>query len=118
MAYFSDPNCGYCKKLEKELSKVNDVTLYIFMYPIFQGSDTVVRNFLCAKDPVKAWDDWMLNSNAPAAANCKTATDKVVALGRKLHVTGTPNLIFANGVQSPGYLPAEELEKSLNAALK
>lgn len=118
MAYFSDPNCGYCKKLEKELSKVTDVTLYIFLYPIFQGSDAVVRNFLCAKDPVKAWDDWMLNNNAPVAASCKTATDKVVALGKKLHVNGTPNLIFANGVQNSGYLPAEELEKNLNAAQK
>lgn len=119
MAYFSDPNCSYCKKLEKELSKVNDVTLYIFLYPIFQGSDIAVRNILCAKNPLKTWDDWMLNSTLPASAVCPTPQiGKVVALGKKLRVNGTPNLIFANGVQSPGYLPAEELEKNLNAALK
>ena len=118
MAYFSDPNCGYCKKLEKELSKVTDVTLYIFLYPIFQGSDVMVNNVHCAKNPAKAWDELMQNGTAPAAATCKTGTDKVLALGKKLHVNGTPNLIFANGVQSPGYLPAEELEKNLNAALK
>ncbi|MGB8517188.1 MAG: DsbC family protein [Gallionella sp.] len=118
MAYFSDPNCSYCKKLEKELSKVSDVTLYIFLYPIFQGSDIAVRNIHCAKNPVKTWDDWMLNSTIPPAATCATSTDKVVALGKKLRVNGTPNLIFANGVQNPGYLPAEELEKNLNAALK
>lgn len=118
MAYFADPNCGYCKKLEKELSKVNDVTLYIFLYPIFQGSDVMVRNIQCAKNPVKAWDDWMLRGVTPAAATCKTPTEKVLALGKKLRINGTPNLIFANGVQSPGYLPAEELEKNLDAALK
>ncbi len=114
MAYFTDPNCGYCKKLEKELSKVTDVTLYLFMYPIFQGSDEVVRNVRCAKDPVKAWDNLMLNGTSPANASCKTPTDKVTALGHKLRVNGTPNLIFADGVQNPGYLSAEDLEKRLN----
>lgn len=118
MAYFTDPNCGYCKKLEKELSKVSDVTLYLFLYPIFQGSDEIVRNVRCAKDPVKAWDDLMLNGVTPPGASCKLPTEKVKALGKKLRVTGTPNLIFADGVQAPGYLPAEELEKRLSEAAK
>lgn len=117
MAYFTDPNCGYCKKLEKELSKVTDVTLYVFLYPIFQGSDEVVRNVHCAKNPVKAWDDLMLNGVAPASANCKAPTDKVVALGKKMRINGTPNLIFGNGVQIPGYLSADDLEAKLNASV-
>jgi len=115
LAYFTDPNCGYCKRLEKELIKVPDITLYLFLYPIFQGSDEIVRNVHCAKDPVKAWDDLMLNGIAPASASCKTPTEKVLALGKKLRVGGTPNLIFGNGSQAPGYLPAEELEKRFNA---
>ena len=118
MAYFTDPNCGFCKRLEKELAKVSDVTLYLFLYPIFPNSGDIVRNVHCAKDPVKAWDDLMLNSIAPENANCETSTEKVLALGKKLHVNGTPNLIFGNGAQSPGYLPAEELEKNLNGTNK
>ncbi|WP_435628411.1 DsbC family protein [Candidatus Ferrigenium straubiae] len=118
LAYFSDPNCGFCKRLEKELSKVNDVTLYLFLYPIFQGSDELVRNVYCAKNPVKAWDELMLDGKVPTNASCKTPTDKVLALGKKLRVNGTPNLIFGNGIQIPGYLPAEELEKRLNEAGK
>jgi len=114
LAYFTDPNCGYCKKLEKELGKLSDVTLYMFMYPIFPGSDEIVRNVRCASDPVKTWDDLMLNGVTPARASCKTTTDKVMALGKKHRVTGTPNLIFGDGMQVPGYLPAEELEKRLN----
>lgn len=117
MAYFTDPNCGYCKKLEKELSKVTDVTLYVFLYPIFQGSDEVVRNVHCAKNPVKAWDDLMLNGVAPTSANCKVPTDKVVALGKKMRINGTPNLIFGNGVQIPGYLSADDLDAKLNASV-
>ncbi|MDD4962342.1 MAG: DsbC family protein [Gallionella sp.] len=118
MAYFTDPNCGFCKKLEKELSKVTDVTLYVYLYPIFQGSDEIVRNIHCAKNPVKAWDDLMLNGVAPANASCKVSTDKVVALGKKMHVNGTPNLIFGNGVQIPGYLSADDLEEKLNAVVE
>ncbi len=118
MAYFTDPNCGYCKKLEKELAKVTDVTLYLFMYPIFNGSEELVRDVRCAKNPGKAWDDLMLNGTAPAKGNCKVPTDKVRALGEKMRINGTPNLIFGDGSQVPGYLPAEELEKHLNDALK
>jgi thiol:disulfide interchange protein DsbC len=114
VAIFTDPNCSFCRKLEKELSRVNNVTVYFFMYPIFPGSDEIVRNVLCSKNPVKAWDDWMLSEIAPAKAICATKTDKVLALGKKLHVNGTPNLIFANGMQSPGFLPAEALERNLN----
>lgn len=116
MAYFTDPNCGYCKRLEKELSKVTDVTLYLFLYPIFQGSDEIVRNVHCAKDPAKAWDNLMLNGQKPPTAKCKVPTEQVIALGKKMRVNGTPNLIFGNGAQSPGYLPAEEIERRLNAA--
>jgi thiol:disulfide interchange protein DsbC len=118
MAYFTDPNCTYCKKLEQELAKVTDVTLYLFLYPIFPNSDVTVRNVLCSKNPVKAWDDLMLKEVAPAAADCDTSTGKVLALGQKYRVNGTPNLIFGNGFQSPGYLPAEELEKNLNQPKK
>jgi thiol:disulfide interchange protein DsbC len=114
LAIFTDPNCSFCRKLEKELSGVSDVTLYFFMYPIFPGSDEIVRNVLCSKNPIKAWDDWMLSEIAPAKAICATQTEKVMALGQKLHVNGTPNLIFGNGIQSPGFLQLEELEKNLN----
>lgn len=118
MAYFTDPNCGYCKRLEKELGKVNDVTLYLFLYPIFQGSDVLVRNVYCAKNPAKAWDDLMLKGVVPAAASCRMPLDAIMALGKKLRVTGTPNLVFGDGMQVPGYLPAEELEKRLEASGK
>ncbi len=114
LAIFTDPNCTFCRRLEKELSGVTDVTLYFFMYPIFPGSDEIVRNVLCSKNPIKAWDDWMLSNIAPAKAVCETQTKKVLALGQKLHVNGTPNLIFGSGIQAPGLLPVDELEKKLN----
>jgi len=116
MAYLTDPNCGYCKKLEAELKKVDNVTLYRFLYPIFQGSDEKVRNILCSKDPNKAWEDWMVDGESAPAGDCATQTEKVKALGKKHNVTGTPTLIFPDGTLIPGYLPADELEKILNGA--
>lgn len=118
LAYFTDPNCAYCKRLEKELTKISDITLYLFLYPILPDSEEIVRNTHCAMDPVKAWDDWMLNGIEPASSSCKTFTEKVVALGKKLRIKATPNLILSNGVRAPGYITAEELEKYLKEASK
>ncbi|MBI5659394.1 MAG: DsbC family protein [Nitrosomonadales bacterium] len=117
MAYFSDPNCVYCKKLEHELRNMDNVTLYMFLYPLFQGSDEKVKAVWCSKDQVKAWDDLMLNNVQPLAGACEAPSAKVLELGRKLNLTGTPALIFADGVVVPGYVPAPELEKALNGTL-
>jgi thiol:disulfide interchange protein DsbC len=114
MAYFTDPNCGFCKKLENELKSVDNVTLYLFLYPIFEGSAEKVQAIWCSDDKVKTWDDLMLNGVQPAAGKCDTPSNKILALGKNLKVNGTPALIFANGVINPGYMPAPELEKALD----
>ncbi|MFA5371229.1 MAG: DsbC family protein [Sideroxydans sp.] len=112
---FEDPNCGYCKKMAQELEKIDNLTHYLFLFPIFEGSAELVRDISCSKQPFKAWDAWMLNGVKPSKGSCTTKTDQVVALGRKLKVNGTPALIFANGVINPGYLPADQLEQALTA---
>ena len=116
MAYLTDPNCGYCKKLEGELKGMDNVTLYIFMYPIFSGSDEKVKAVWCSNDQVKAWDDLMLNNIQSPAGTCDVPSAKVLELGKKLNANGTPMLIFADGARIPGFLPAAELEKTLNGA--
>ena len=113
LAYFTDPNCGYCKKLERELQKVTNVTLYLFLYPIFPGSDEKVQGIWCSKDKVAAWDDLMLNGVQPPAGTCATPSAKVKELARRFRLQGTPALIFADGQMVPGFLPATELEKAL-----
>jgi thiol:disulfide interchange protein DsbC len=115
MAYFTDPNCGYCKKLEHELQSVNDVTLYLFLYPMFEGSAEKINAVWCSKDKIKAWDNLMLNGVQPASLKCDVPTANVLALGKKLKVNGTPALIFANGVINPGFMPATELNKALDS---
>lgn len=118
LAIFTDPNCGYCKRLENELLQVDNITIYQFMYPLFPGSEEKVRGIWCSKDKVKAFDDLMLKDIIPPTGKCVTPTEKVLALGRKLKVNGTPALIFADGTINPGYLPAVELEKAFAAVAK
>ena len=114
MAYLTDPNCGYCKKLEGELKNVDNVTLYLFLYPIFPGSDEKVKAVWCSKNQVKAWDDLMLNNVQPPAGTCSTPSAKILELGKKLNVNGTPTLIFTDGALIPGFVSAAELKKALN----
>jgi thiol:disulfide interchange protein DsbC len=116
LAIFTDPNCGFCKRLEQELLKIDNVTLYMFLYPMFPGSEEKARGVWCSKNQVKAWDDLMQRDVMPPVGNCKTPTERVVALGRQLKVSGTPALIFSDGTINPGYMPAAELEKALSDA--
>jgi thiol:disulfide interchange protein DsbC len=112
---FEDPNCTYCRKLAKELQSVSDVTVYTFLYPILSpDSSEKSKNIWCAADRAKAWNDLMIDGKQPASASCSHPTEKVVALGRKLNVRGTPAMVFADGSRMPGYMPAAMLEKALD----
>jgi thiol:disulfide interchange protein DsbC len=118
LAVFEDPNCGYCKQFERELTKIDNVTIHLFLYPVL-GPDSVVksRNIWCAKDKVKAWTDWMVRGVAPENAECDTsALTRNRDFGQKYNITGTPTLIFSNGTRAPGAIPAEQVEKQLAAA--
>lgn len=119
LAYFGDPNCGYCKRFEQGLAKIDDVTIYVFLYPVL-GPDSVEKSksIWCSKDRIKAWDDQLVNNIAPTAAStCDTsAVDKTVAFGKQKSITGTPTLFFADGSRIPGAIPMEQVEQRLAAA--
>jgi len=116
---FEDPNCGFCKKLAKELQTVKDVTVYTFIYPVL-GDDSSEKSqaIWCAPDRMKAWNDWMLTGKTPPAKPAKcdlTGLEKSMELGRKLRVNGTPALLFTTGERVGGYIPATEIEKRFKA---
>jgi len=116
LVVFEDPNCGYCKRFEKDLQKVNNVTVYMFLYPILgPDSGEKSKNIWCAKDKAKAWQDWMVRDVMPAAASCDSAAlARNVELGRKFRINGTPTLVFADGSRVPGAIGADQVEKRLN----
>ncbi len=117
IATFEDPNCGYCKRLGKELAEMDDITVYTFLYPILsEDSRAKSDNIWCAKDQGKAWTDWVVNGKTPAEASCDTATvARNVELGQSLRINGTPTIFLADGTRIGGYVPRAELEKALAA---
>lgn len=122
MAVFVDPNCGYCKRFERDLTSVKDVTIYTFLYPIL-GPDSNVksRDIWCSKDAAKTWRSWMIDGAAPVKTmgQCDTAAlDRNVEFGRKYRVQGTPALFFEDGTRKPGALPAVEVERLLAGTKK
>ncbi|GAC1547685.1 MAG: DsbC family protein [Collimonas sp.] len=114
IAVFEDPNCGYCKRFHQTtLPEVDNVTVYTFLYNILAEDSAVkARNVWCSADRNKAWTDMMTDGKAAAAApvNCQAPNDKVLALGQKLNVTGTPTIIFADGTRAPGWIDAKTME--------
>ena len=119
---FSDPNCGYCKRLERDLLALKDVSIYTFLYPIL-GPDSTAKSkdIWCAKEPAKVWRAWMLDGQAPAkvAGACDTAAiERNTDMGKRYKVTGTPALVFEDGSRAPGAIPAAQIESRLLAAKK
>jgi len=114
IATFEDPNCGYCKKLAKELHGVDNVTIYTFLFPILaKDSEEKTKAIWCSADRSKAWLDWMLNGVVPKAENCDVPIEKFLALGDKFKVVGTPTLFLANGERLAGALSSAKIEEVL-----
>lgn len=117
LAVFEDPNCGYCKRFERDLQTIDNVTVYMFLYPIL-GNDSIdkAKSIWCAKDRGQVWQDWMVREQSiPSnAAACDTnALRRNVELGRTYKITGTPTLIFVDGTRVPGAIDAKQIEKRL-----
>lgn len=119
---FSDVDCPYCRKFEEELAKVDNITVYTFLYPVEGLHPKAVqtsKRIWCAPDRNKAWDDYIARGTVPSNdGKCANPVDATIALGQRLRINGTPTLIFANGVRVPGMVPAAQLERLLAANAK
>jgi thiol:disulfide interchange protein DsbC len=119
MAYFADPNCGYCKRFDREtLPNLSNATVYVFMYPIIAAQSVPTSKAIwCSGDRGRAWDDYVLRSVAPTAQpTCDNPVDDNLAFGSKQRIRGTPTLFFADGSRVSGALTLEQLESRLTNA--
>ena len=118
IAIFEDPNCGYCKRFERDLQGVNDITVYVFLYPIL-SPDSVEKSkaIWCSKDPGKSWIDTMTKETVPTGdKSCPTPLDQNIAFGHDKRITGTPTIIFEDGDRVPGAISMPDFEKRLKEA--
>jgi thiol:disulfide interchange protein DsbC len=118
MAIFSDPNCAYCKRQEKEMTNLTDATIYTFMVTMLAGSKEKAKAIWCSPDRQKAWEDHMLRHVEPKSVRkCDTsALTRIAKAAKELNVVVTPTLIFADGLQNPGWLRLELLNERLDSA--
>jgi len=115
VAIFEDPNCGYCKRFERDLAGVSDITVYVFLYPILSDSSvTKSKAIWCSADRGKAWMDTMVR-DVPVAGDgaCATPVDKNLAFGNSKRIQGTPTIIFEDGERIPGVMAMADFEKKL-----
>lgn len=119
LAVFEDPNCGYCKRFEKDMLNVDNITVHMFLIPIL-GKDSVKRSnqIWCSADKTAAWQDWMLRDIAPKGnGQCDTqGLEANLEFARQHKITGTPTLVFLDGQRVPGAIGAAQVEQYLSAA--
>jgi len=122
LVVFADPNCGYCKRLEKDLLTLKDVSIYTFLLPILgQDSHVKSRDIWCSKEPAKVWRSWMVDGSSipKSMGECDVAAlDRNLKLGQRYKVNGTPAVVFEDGSRSPGAMPAAQIEARVVAARK
>ena len=117
LAIFSDPNCGYCKRLEKSLQQLDNVTIYTYLIPILSpDSAQKSKQIWCATDPQKSYIDWMVNGITPnGKSDCATPLDKNMAFAKTYGITGTPTIFFTDGSRFPGAVQITDIEKKFSS---
>jgi thiol:disulfide interchange protein DsbC len=109
--------CPYCKKLEVEFERLNNVTLYVYPFPLeskFPGSTNIAKSIWCTSDKAKAWEDWMLRALRPSApTNCSNPFEQISEAAAKLNIDATPTIVFADGGVIRQFANAEAIERFL-----
>ncbi|MEY5099430.1 MAG: hypothetical protein RJA36_2149 [Pseudomonadota bacterium] len=120
LVIFEDPNCGFCKRFERDIAKLDNVTIHVLLYPILgPDSQTKSQAIWCAKDKARAFEDWMVRNIAPTPASCDTsALQRNLAFGQKYRITGTPTSFLADGTRLPGAVPLDKIEQALARSSK
>lgn len=124
---FTDIDCPYCKRLHKEIPKLNEagVEVRYAAYPrsgikdrrtgeLTESYKTMVSVW-CAENPAKVMDDAMVGI-PPESKSCDNPVQNHMMQALEMEVNGTPNMIFENGNIIPGFAPAHEILKELKSS--
>lgn len=123
---FTDVDCGYCRKLHREIPKMNDlgITVQYLAYPragVYKdrartqltGSYKKIKSVWCDDDREAAMTKAKATGFIKENLKCEAPIEAHLALGEQFGVRGTPAIVMSNGEMLPGYMPADELAKKL-----
>lgn len=116
---FTDIDCGYCRKLHKEIDSYGEKGIrirYLFFPRAGVGSDSYDKavSVWCADDSKQAMT--LAKSGKPIEPKtCDNPVEHDMKLGEQMGVNGTPALVLANGKMIPGYVPAGRLGAILDS---
>lgn len=117
-AVFTDPDCPYCKQLESTISRMDNYTMYLFLFPIASlhpNASKVAKIIWCSTKPDRAFEGYVLDGVNPHAKECADPIERNIALAESLGISGTPTLIHSNGKFAAGAMPRNELEQWLDS---
>lgn len=116
---FTDPTCGYCRRLHQQMSEYNKagISVHYLAFPR-GGMEAEAANYLsaiwCSETPQKAMDDAKLRQQVAASpSDCKAPIEQQMQLGYRFGVQGTPAIFDQQGRSMGGYLSPAALAKRL-----
>jgi thiol:disulfide interchange protein DsbC len=122
IAIFEDPDCPYCRVLEQTLKSIDNLTVYVFLFPIDQLHPEAAAKSLavwCAPDRAKAWDEAMHTGAVPAGSpQCANPMANIADFAKRHRINSTPTTILADGCRLVGAVPRAQLERELQRAAK
>jgi thiol:disulfide interchange protein DsbC len=123
---FSDTSCPYCRKLHKEVPKLQQAGITVRYIPFPRGLKRgsgyeEMKSVWCSDDRVRAMN--IANRVIKGELEKKDcAIDDVLKagyeLGNKIGVRGTPTIFLTNGIKLGGYLPAANIISRLSLSAK
>ncbi|CAC9465684.1 Thiol:disulfide interchange protein DsbC [uncultured Gammaproteobacteria bacterium] len=119
---FTDVDCPFCKRLHAQVPKMNELGITVkylaspiaSLHPKAQGK---MEKIWCAKDKVKAMDDYQTKNIVPNSSDCANPIKQQLKLSQQLGVRGTPAIFLSDGTHLPGYLSATKLLKTIKQRL-
>lgn len=128
---FTDPTCGYCRKLHSEKDQYNAAGINLVYLPYSRsGEGTFSYNELvdvyCSGDRKAALDLAKSDKGDQIKTmptykleeSCKNEVKEAQEAGQRLGVSGTPALFTSDGHFFPGYIEASKLRDYIEEAKK
>lgn len=118
IAVFADQNCDYCKAFEETLAQVDDITIYLFLYPVVRTqSGRQAKAVWCSKDRAQAWTELIIHRKEPVASpDCPNPIESILSWGAQQNILATPTWFLEKGTRHSGLISASELRALLDRA--